>query len=185
MIQRFLLILIACLIALPSLVDGQDKSAVSPGADMIVWEHQNWETNGGFKRLTLWSDGHSEVVTAPLRLAHDDQANLRPRSGWELVRHEHPHHVEFIRRDIYPADVTRTKFQQALDAGILLLKSFKPGYVDGGGTRVVVRMNGQRKEAVIPMFMDKDKGTMNHKRFLAVSKILDGFDTDAFEVITK
>jgi hypothetical protein len=59
------------------------------------------------------------------------------------------------------------------------------GYVDGGGTRVVVRMGGQRKETVIPMFMDRDKGTINHKRFLAVSKILGGVDADAYEIDLK
>jgi hypothetical protein len=94
-------------------------------------------------------------------------------------------HVIFVRKNVYPPEVARAMFQQALDAGILFLKSFKPGYVDGGGTRVAVRIRGQQKETVIPMFMDSDKGTINHKRFLAVSKILGGFDTKAYEIDRK
>lgn len=152
---------------------------------MIVWEHQNWESNGGFERLTIWSDGRSEVVVAPLRYAHDDQQNLRPRNGWEMIRQESPPHIEFVRRNIFPPDVGRQKFKEALASGIHLLTSFKPGYVDGSGTRIVIRIRGQEKEIIIPMFMDRELGTLNHKRFLAVSEILDGFDKSAYEVVPR
>ena len=152
---------------------------------MIVWEHQNWETNGGFERLTIWSDGRSEVVVAPLRYSHDGQENLRTKIGWERVQQKSPPHVEFVRNNIYPPDVARTKFKKALGAGIHLLESFKPGYRDGSGTRVVIQTKGQQKEIVIPMFMDREKGTSNHRRFLAVSEILGGFDKSAYEVVPK
>jgi hypothetical protein len=179
------LILMICAIAVPAITAGSELVPIPDGVEMIVWEHQNWESNGGFERLTIWSDGRSEVVVAPLRYAHDGQENLRPKSGWELVRHESPPHVEFVRKNIYPLDVARRKFKEALAAGINLLESFKPGYLDGGGTRVVVQINGQQKETVIPMFTDREKGTLNHRRFRAVSKILGGFDRSAYEVIPR
>jgi hypothetical protein len=152
---------------------------------MIVWEHQNWETNGGFERLTIWSDGRSEVVVAPLRYAHDGQENLQPKNGWKKVKHDNPPHVEFVRKNIYPPEVARARFKRALAAGIHLLESFKPGYVDGSGTRVVIQTNGQLTETVIPMFLDADRGTLNHKRFLAVSEVLGKFDRNAYEVVPK
>jgi hypothetical protein len=174
-----------CSIVAPVIATGSEPVAIPEGVEMIVWEHQNWESNGGFERLTIWSDGRSEVVVAPLRYAHDSQENLRPKSGWEKVKHESPPHVEFVRKNVYPPDVARAKFNEALAAGIHLLESFRPGYVDGGGTRVVVQINGQQKETVIPMFGDREKGTLNHKRFLAVSKILGGFDKSAYEVVPR
>lgn len=152
---------------------------------MIVWEHQNWETNGGFERLTIWSDGRSEVVVAPLRYSHDGQENLRTKIGWERVQQTSPPRVEYVRKKMYPPDVARTKFKEALAAGIHLLEPFKPGFVDGGGTRIVIRTKDRQTEIIIPMFMDREKGTPNHKRFLAVSDVLDGFDTSAYEVVPK
>jgi hypothetical protein len=179
------LILIVCSIAVPVITTGSESNPIPDGVEMIVWEHQNWETNGGFERLTIWSDGRSEVVVAPLQYSHDAQENLRPKIGWERVKHKSPPHVEFVRKNIYPSDVARAKFKEALAAGIHLLESFKPGFVDGGGTRILIQTKGQQKEIVIPMFMDREKGTLNHKRFLAVSKILGGFDKSAYEVVPR
>jgi hypothetical protein len=174
-----------CWITLPSYAIGSELSLIPEGVEMIVWEHQNWETNGGFERLTIWNDGRSEVVVAPLRYASGGQENLQPKSGWEKVNRENPPHVEFVRKDIFPPEVARAKFKEALAAGIHLLESFKPGYVDGNGTRVVIQTKGRLMETVIPMFLDADKGTLNHKRFLAVSEVLGGFDRNAYEVVPK
>ncbi|MDH3237217.1 MAG: hypothetical protein OEM47_01610 [Deltaproteobacteria bacterium] len=179
------LIIFVCFIAVPVITTGSEPIPIPDGVERIIWEHQNWETNGGFERLTIWSDGRSEVVVAPLRHARDGQENLRPKKGWERVRQESPPHVEFVRRNIYPPDVARAKFKEVLAAGIHLLESFKPGYRDGSGTRVVIQTKGQQKEIVIPMFMDREKGTSNHRRFLAVSEILGGFDKSAYEVVPK
>lgn len=182
--KSFSFLLLVFSAAFPALLHASEPDPSPEGVEMIVWEHQNWETNGGFERLTLWRDGRSEVVVAPLSYAHDSQENLRPRKGWVKVRRKSPPHSEFVREDIYPPEVVRTKIREALAAGIHLLKSFKPGYVDGEGTRVVIRMSGREKETVIPMFMDRDRGTLNYKRFLAVSKILGGFDKSAYDVVT-
>lgn len=179
------LLFLICSMAVPATTTGSERMPVPDGAEMIVWEHQNWETNGGFERLTIWSDGRSEVVVAPLRYSQDGQENLRPINGWEKVKQKSPPHVEFVRKNIYPPDVARAKFKEAFAAGIHLLESFKPGYVDGGGTRIVIRIKGQQKGIVIPMFMDREKGTSNHERFLAVSEILGGFDKSAYEVVTR
>ena len=167
--------------AVPAIAIGSERNPKPDGVEMIVWEQQNWESNGGFERLTIWSDGRSEVVVAPLQYSHDSQENLRTKIGWERIKHKSPPHVEFVRKNIYPPDVARTKFKEALAAGINLLESFMPNYRDGSGTRVVIQTKGQQKEIVIPMFMDSEKGTLNYKRYLAVSEILSGFDKSAYE----
>jgi hypothetical protein len=179
--KSFGIIVLIMAIAVPAITTGSERNPMPDGVEMIVWEHQNWETNGGFERLTIWSDGRSEVVVAPLRYSHDSQENLRAKIGWERVEHKSPPHVEFVRRNIYPPDVARAKFKDALAAGIHLLESFSPNYLDGGGTRVVIQTKGQQREIVIPMFKDSEKGTLNYKRFLAVSEILGGFDKSAYE----
>ncbi len=179
--QVFLL----CLIAVPAIMTGAEHISIPEGVEIIVWEHQNWETNGGFERLTLWNDGRSEVVVAPLRYSQDRQENLRAATGWEKVRRASPPRVEFVRRNIYPPDVAREKFKEALAAGIHLLEPFKPGFVDGSGTRIVIQTRGQQKEILIPMFMDSGEGTLNHQRFVAVSEVLGGFDISAYEVVPR
>jgi hypothetical protein len=173
-------LMLLCLMVAPVLTDGSEINPIPGEVELIVWEHQNWESNGGYNRLTLWRDGRSEVDVAPFGHIPSGRSNLRPKNGWTAERSEH--HVIFVRRDIYPPEVARAKLQRALESGIRLLEAFRPGYHDGGGTRVVVQINGLRKETVIPMFMDRDKGTINYNRFLAVSKVLDGFDTDAYEM---
>jgi hypothetical protein len=180
MSRRHFLTLIACLISLQAFAAASEDTPSTQSVEMIVWEHQNWETNGGFKRLTIWRNGHSQVEVSPRARWSVSEMDIQPKSGWTAIRQEH--HVTFVRKDIYPPEIARMKLQRAIEAGIQLLKSFRPSYLDGSGTRVVVQINGQQKETVIPMFMDADKGTANHKRFLAVSKILDGFDTDAYEL---
>ena len=179
------LLVLICAIAVPVLTTGSERAPMPDEVEMIVWEHQNWESNGGFERLTIWSDGRSEVVVAPLRYSHDRQENLRTKSGWERVWYKSPPHVEFVRRNIYPPEVARAKFKGALAAGIHLLESFKPDYLDGGGTRVVVRAKGREREIIVPMFTDREKTTLNYKRFLAVSEVLDGFDRSAYEVVPR
>lgn len=178
-------IFLLCWIVLPAYATGSEHFPIPDGVEMIVWEHQNWETNGGFERLTIWNDGRSEVVVVPLRYAPGGQENLQPRHGWEKIRRENPPHVEFVHKDIYPPEVARAKFNGALEAGIHLLKYFKPGYVDGSGMRVVIQTKGRLTETVIPMFLDADKDTLNHKRFLDVSEVLGGFDRNAYEVVPK
>ena len=90
--------------------------------------------------------------------------------------------VSFIRDPAFPEDLAREKFRRAFEAGIHLLETFRPDYVDGSGTLVGIQIDDKFNETVIPMFLDKQQGTRNHKRFLAVSKILSEFDVDAYEL---
>jgi hypothetical protein len=168
------------LMVAPFISRGTEINTNPDEVEMIVWEHQNWETNGGYNRLTIWRDGHSAIEVAPFGHIPGGRSNLLPKKGWTEERSDHI--VIFVRRDIYAPEVARSKLQRALEAGIHLLEAFRPGYHDGGGTRVVVQINGLRKETVVPMFMDGDKGTINYDRYLAVSKVLDGFDTDAYDM---
>ncbi|MBI5074329.1 MAG: hypothetical protein HZB62_04075 [Nitrospirae bacterium] len=181
--RRHFLILIACLISFQAFAAASEYAHDSRNVEMIVWEQQNWEPNGGYKRLTIWHDGLSKVEVSPRAHWSISQMNIQPKSGWVAVRQEH--HVMFVRKDVFPPEVAREKMQRAIEAGIQFLEAFRPGYRDGSGIRVVVQINGQQKETVIPMFMDNDKSTANYKRFLAVSKILNGFDTDAYEIPSK
>jgi len=174
---------LVCLFVLPAYSHATDPVPASDGVDMIVWEYQNWESNGGFERLTLWSDGCSEAVVAPLAYAPDDQHNLQPNSGWDRLPYQYPHHVEFVRTGIYPPDVAQAKFRAALAAGIERIEPFRPGYVDGGGIRILIRESGREREIVVPAFSDREQGTANHRRFLAVSRILGGFDRNAYTVV--
>jgi hypothetical protein len=146
--------------------------------DMIIGEHQNRGSNGGHRRLTIWRDGHSEVEVVPMAQIGAGPPGLTPKDGWTVERQEH--RIRFLRRDTYPLAAAHVKLQQALEAGIARLETFPAAYLDGSGTRVVVRIDGKERETVIPVFMDNDKGSRNYRRFMAVSKILDGFDSDAF-----
>jgi hypothetical protein len=179
----YIVLLIMCLVAFAEFVPATENDSAIPGVEMIIWERQDWEPNGGYERLTLWASGHSEVEVVPRARIPSGPTDLVPKEGWTSVRQEHQ--IRFLRKDIYSPEVSRAKLRQAVQAGVLDLKTFRAGYLDGGGTRVVVQINGTQTETVIPMFVDDDKESVNHHRFIAVSKILDGFDTDAFEMITR
>lgn len=173
-----MIVLIGIMVFVPVNSFTRDNSSGFQKVEMIIWEHQSWKTNGGFERLTIWGDGRSQVEVSPCAFCTTSQMNIKPKNGWTALKQEH--HIVFVRKDIYPPEIARAKLKQALEAGIQFLETFRPGYRDGSGTRVVVRINGKQKETIIPMFMDKERGTANHKRFMAVSKILDGFDKDAY-----
>ena len=156
------------------------KTTVPQGAEMLFWEWQSWETGGGHNRLTLWKDGRSQSDVVPDAFSRGHPERFKPHEGWIIV--EKAGGVSFIREPAFPEDVAREKFRRAYAAGIHLLESFRPDYVDGSGTVVGTQINGKLEETVIPMFMGENQGTRNHKRFLAVSKILSGFDTDAYDL---
>ncbi|NNG07571.1 MAG: hypothetical protein HKM90_07535, partial [Desulfobacteraceae bacterium] len=59
---------------------------------------------------------------------------------------------------------------------------FRPDYVDGSGTLVGIQIGGEVKETVIPMFLDRNMGSANHNRFLAVSDVLSYFDRHAYDI---
>ena len=142
---------------------------------LIIWEKQNWESGGPKHRLTLWSDGRSEITVKELGKPR------KTRGGW-TAREEKPWTV-YTKVSPYSAEATRRKIEGAIAAGIRELRSFPPGYTDGSGTLVGVRADGKLTQTVIPLFTvegEKDnKGSENHKRFLAVESILGTFDVDA------
>ena len=151
-----------------------------PRAGMIFWELQSWETGGGRSRLTIWSDGRSEVMVVPDEYLRRKPDMLIPRDGWTLRNGKHGLH--FIRTNVFLDEVAKEKVRQAMAVGIHRLKTFKPDYLDGSGTLVGVEIDGKLIETVIPMFLDRDWGSVNHKRFIAVSKVLSDFDRHAYDV---
>jgi len=150
--------------------------AVPPDAEMIFWEQQSWEAGGGRNRLTIWKDGRSEVIVVPGTFYNS--AELRPRQGWTRTKGVTGYY--FVRPNVFPEKIAIYKFNQALADGIHLLETFKPDYVDGGGTLVGVQVNGRLTETVIPMFLDQQQGTSNHERYVLVAKVLAKFDKNAF-----
>jgi hypothetical protein len=159
----------------------ESSSDLSPlDAEMVFWEHQSWEVGGGRSRLTIWADGRSEVMVVPDASFRANTEKLQPRDGWAMKKSvEGPY---FVRKNVFPEDVARDKFNRGLEAGIHRLKSFTPDYLDGSGTLVGIQIAGELREIVIPMFLERHRGSQNHKRFVAVSKILSGFDKLAFDI---
>lgn len=88
----------------------------------------------------------------------------------------------FVRANVFPKTVTKSKFDRAVAAGIHLLKTFEAGYVDGSGMLVGVQINGELTATVIPMFLDQHQGSANHRRFIAVSKVLSDFNRQAYDI---
>ena len=157
-----------------------EPSATELKIQMIFWEIQSWESGGGKSRLTIWADGRSEIRVVPDEFSRRKPAKMQPREGWAVEQNQGS--VYFVRSPALSEKAAKKKFDQALSAGIHLLKSFRPDYVDGSGTLVGVLIDGKLKETVIPMFLDRQKGTENHRRFTAVSKILSGFDNKAYDI---
>lgn len=151
-----------------------------PDAEMIFWEHQSWEVGGGRSRLTIWADGRSEVMVIPDAYLRNRPERLRVRRGWTVKISSDG--LYFVRSDVFQGQVAKEKFSRALAAGIHQLKTFRPGYVDGSGTLVGILIGGKVVETVIPMFLDENMGSANHKRFLAVSEVLSYFDTRAYDI---
>lgn len=149
----------------------------TPTVEMIFWEYQSWESGGGSHRLTLWPDGRSEVLVRLPDHAQYRSQQLVLREGWALTDASH-----FVRRDVFSGDIARRKFEEALKRGIHLLETFQPGYVDGSGTLVGLQVNGELQETVIPLFLDRNQDSENHRRFMAVSEILSDYDWQAFDM---
>ncbi len=152
----------------------------APQAQMIFWELQSWETGGGKSRLSIWSDGRSEVMVMPGQYFAHNPDGLVPRNGWSVRNGKFG--LRFIRSNVFTEEVAREKIRRAMVAGIHQLKTFKPDYLDGSGTLVGVQIDGKLIETVIPMFLDRHRGSSNHVRFIAVSKVLSDFDRHAYDV---
>lgn len=177
---NFRIVLAICTVLALGCTAEPARTTVPTDADMLFWERQSWETGGGRSRLTLWKDGRSQIVVVPDAFSRAHPERFKARYGWIMV--EKSRGVLFIREPAFPTDVAREKFRKAFEAGIHLLKTFRPDYVDGEGTVVGTQIDGRTKETVIPMFLEKNEGTRNHKRFLAVSNILADFPADAYEL---
>ena len=147
------------------------------GVEMIFWEYQSWESGGGSHRLTIWADGRSEVsVRLPDHVQYQPE-QLILREGWTFTEATH-----FVRRDVFSNNTARGKFEEALRREIHLLETFQPDYVDGSGTLVGLQVNGELKETVIPLFLDRSQGSENHRRFIAVSEVMSDYDWQAYDI---
>jgi hypothetical protein len=178
--QKFRIVLAICTVVALGCTAEPGRTTVPQGAEMLFWEWQSWETGGGRSRLTIWKDGRSQIVVVPDAFSRGHPERFNARDGWIMV--EKAGGVLFLQEPAFPTNVAREKFQKAFGAGVHLLETFRPDYVDGEGTVVGTQIDGQTKETVIPMFLEENKGTRNHKRFLAVSQILADFDVDAYEL---
>ena len=173
-------ILLALCMGLLSCSSEPTSKGKPPRAQMIFWELQSWETGGGRSRLTIWSDGRSEVMVVPDEYFRRNPGMLLPRDGWTVRNGKRG--LPFTRTNVLPEEAAKEKVRQAMAAGIHRLKTFKPGYLVGSGTLVGAEIDGKLIETVSPMFLDRDKGTINYKRFIAVSEVLSDFDRRAYDV---
>ena len=160
---------------------GEPPTADDPvpeGAELLVWEEQNWETGGGACRLTLWADGRSEMRVFPTSFARR-QGGLRPLPGWSPEADEHGA-LSFVRREVFSEAEGRERFRRAWQAGIVHIEPFTPDYLDGEGTRIELHVDGRVDEKVIPLFLGERFGSPDHHRFQAVAEILGPCDWGAF-----
>lgn len=160
---------------------GESPVSVFPvpdGAEVLIWEEQSWETGGGACRLTLWADGRSEMRVLPTSFALW-RGDLRPQPGWSAEKDE-TGELSFVRREVFPRHGARDRFRRAWQAGIARIEPFAPDYVDGGGTRIELHIDGQVEEKVIPLFLGDRLGSPDHHRFQAVAEVLGGCDWNAF-----
>jgi hypothetical protein len=151
-------------------------STTSDDIQSIFWENQIWKPGGGGERLMLWADGRSEIIVKRFGKPGD------PKPGW--TARAAPPFTHYVKSNPLPPQEAKQKFAGAIAAGIDQIKPFEPNYHDGGGTLVGVQRAGeQMKEVTIPEFTADNPagapGSENHKRYLAVKQVLDGFDTDA------
>ena len=160
---------------------GEPPAPVYPipeGAESIVWEEQNWETGGGRCRITLWSDGRSEMRVFPSQYSLR-QGGLRPLPGWRAEEGTRGGPT-FVRRGVFPSDEARERFRSAWRAGIGRIEPSRAEYLDGEGIRVALRVGGKVEETVIPMFPAEEEESPCHRRFEAVAEILGPCDWTAY-----
>lgn len=160
---------------------GEPATPVFPvpdGAEALVWEEQNWETGGGSCRLTLWADGRSEMRVFPTSFALR-RGDLRPLPGWS-AEEDDTGRLSFVRRGVVSESEARQRFRRAWRAGIAHIEPFTPDYLDGGGTRIELHVDGRVEEKVIPLFLGERLGSPDHHRFQAVAEVLGPCEWEAF-----
>lgn len=139
---------------------------VPSDADMVYWQNQSWETGGGFCRLTLWSDGRSELLVGPD--GYIEKKTLRPKIGWSKRGSDHD--IVFVRTEVFPAEETKRIFGIVWNLGVQHIRPFEANYVDGGGTVIATQIAGKLSTVVVPMFPEEQMFSEEHVRYLAVSK---------------
>ena len=103
---------------------------------------------------------------------------LRPLPGWRKL--DAPSATTFIHPNPFSTNEGKQKLAAAVKAGISLLQSEDPQYLDGGGVFVGVQVNGALHQAVIPTFNEELRQRV---RFAAVERALAEFPQEAFEVV--
>ena len=146
--------------------------------DFVFLEDQSWESGGGTARLTIWADGRSEirVYAGPAHLYPNSL--LRPLPGWRKL--DAPSATTFIHPSPFSPTEAVQKLTAAVKAGISLLESEDPQYLDGGGVLVGVQVNGALHQAVIPTYNERLRQRV---RFDAVARALGEFPKEAFDVV--
>lgn len=169
---------------------------VPDGVEMIFWEDQEWSPPNDQSRLTIWADGRSEILLSQASGPYGPPL----KDGWTVASERrnpkfgHFHSV-LRRENPLPKDEAQRRFQAALAAGICDLKTFKVTYCDGGGTLVGVQINGTTEQTLIPYFYSRvklsdlvsddpgSKGSLNYRRYEAVTKVMGDFDRNPREQV--
>lgn len=150
--------------------------------EMLVWT--NYYSMDGANKLVLWRDGRSEVWVYPSDAEHRTYT-LTANPDWEATVDKTSDQLvpqdatAYVQRNIIEKEDAIHRFQEAIAAGIHFLRRVEPDYLDGGGVKVGVMMDGELRETLIASESRSFSGE-NRRIFDAVSAIMNTYDRDAY-----
>jgi len=147
---------------------------------VIGWARHD-EIRGG-ESVSLWPEGHSRVATMRYGVPE------RVKPGWRATTKEVGGDTitSYQKNNYFSSDEAVRLYEAAVVAGIKNVKSFDNPNGNGSGTMITIRNGFHIESTRVPEFYgegqeDHNIGSENHKRFLAVKKIMDEV-LDNFEV---
>lgn len=153
------------------------RSADHAAPSTLFFETQEWETGGKTTRLTLWADGRSESLVT----LWDDGRPLAP--GWQAVTRK-AGMLTALKSSVLPPEEAQRRFRAALAAGFTQIRTFPSNVRDGGAFLLGYSDDAGDHKTLVPLFLHEgqpdDKGSDNHRRFLAVKSAIGDFDSDPF-----
>jgi hypothetical protein len=163
--------LLRVLVALAPLSAVDLIATATPPSFGITWKWPNGTHGDGAEEIYLYSHRNASSVTV---VVEREGRPKKVKPGWVAD----PRAASTIYRSLNQPQ----KFREVVAAGIKQLKPFQ--MQNARDSVIIVRF--EAKEIEIPEFYgegpeDHCIGSENHKRFLAVKKIMDEFDTEPCE----
>ena len=153
------------------------RPADHPTPSALYFETQEWEPGGKTTRLTLWADGRSEAQVT----LWDDGRPLAP--GWQAVARK-AGMLTALKSSVLSPEEAQRRFHAALNAGLTQVRAFPSNVRDGGAFLLGFSDDAGDHKTLVPLFLHEgnpdDKGSENHRHFLAVKSAIGDFDNDPF-----